>query len=180
MSRLTKFLNVVIGLCLMAFSALAFYLFFFQNTIPWISPSITIWGYAFGCTLTLATGIVIVGIGLFSRRSLPQLYNDLEGGSVSISRKALKNITYTAIEHFDGVLEDRVKVRIVRRHGVPSYSVKAWIGIAEGDPLPNQHTAIRTQIAQDLLHCTGLATTRIDLIFYSSAQAGEGGDSHVQ
>lgn len=180
MSRFTKFLNSLIGLCLMVFAALAFYLFFYQNSISWLSPYVTIWGYAFGCTLTMATGIVLLGIGLFSRRSLPRLYNDLDGGSVSVSRKALKNITYTAVERFDGVLEDRVKVRIVRKHGVPSYSVKVWIGTAEGDPLPSQHAAIRARIAQDLLHCTGVTTARVDLVFYSSAQTNEGGTANVQ
>lgn len=180
MSRFTKFLNSLIGLCLMAFAAMAFYLFFFQGNIPWLGTYMTLWGFAFGCALTMATGIVILGIGLFSRRSLPRLYNDLDGGSVSISRKALKNITYTAIERFDGVLEDRVKIRIIRKHGVSSYSVKAWIGTAEGDPLPSQHAAIRAQIAQDLLHCTGVATARVDLIFYSSAQTNEGGTTNVQ
>ena len=99
---------------------------------------------------------------------------------MSVSRKALKNITYTAVERFDGVLEDRVKVRIVRKHGVPSYSVKVWIGTAEGDPLPSQHAAIRARIAQDLLHCTGVATARVDLVFYSSAQTNEGGTANVQ
>lgn len=180
MSRFTKILNSIIGLCLMAFAVLAFYLFFYQDVIPWLGPYVTIWGFAVGCTLTMATGIVILGIGLFSRRSLPYLYNDREGGSVAISRKALKNITYTAIERFDGVLEDRVKVRIVRKYGVPSYSIKAWIGTAEGDPLPSQHAAIRARIAQDLLQCTGLATARVDLIFYASAQTNKGGTTNVQ
>ena len=64
MSRFTKILNSIIGLCLMAFAALAFYLFFYQDVIPWLGPYVIIWGFAVGCTLTMATGIVILGIGL--------------------------------------------------------------------------------------------------------------------
>ncbi len=178
MSRLTKFLNIIIGLALVAFGGMAFYLFFFGGAIPWLSRVVVIWGFAFGCALTISTGIVLVGIGLFSRRSMPRLANDLEGGTVSITRKALKNLTYTAIETFDGVLEDRVKVRIVRRHGTPVYSVKAWIGTVEGSDLPRRHQDIRARIAQDLAQCTGLGTERVDLVFYTSAQNNEGGSSH--
>lgn len=178
MSRFTKFLNILIGIALMAFAGLAFYLFFYQGQIPWLSVGITVWGYAIGCALTMATGVAIFGIGLFSRRSLPRLANDLEGGTVSITRKALKNLTYNAIERFDGVMEDRVKIRITRRRGVSSYSVKAWIGTVEGSNLPRQHAAIRARIAQDLYQCTGLETNRVDLIFYTSAQMTEGGNAH--
>ena len=100
-------------------------------------------------------------------------------GIVSVSPKALRNITYVTIERFGGILEDRVRVRVFGGKQ-PCYYVKIWLGIAEYSELPARHEEIRRRVDEALLTCTGVPARRVDLVFYTARTKSahmEGGDS---
>ena len=167
MKRITKFLYCLVGLLLMAYAFASYDLLFWGRVPAWVTPYMLVYAMIAGFLITALIGFWLFAKGLLSRRRLPVLADEREGGRVSISAKALRNITYTTVERFDGILEDRVKVRIL--HGKsPCYNVKIWLGIAEYSALPARHDAIRSAVAQALLDCTGVPVRRVDLIFYTA------------
>lgn len=167
MKRLTKFLYCLVGLILLAYAFASYYLLFWGAPPAWLPLMTQVYLLLAGCGVTIAVGFWLFARGLLARRRLPALVLDQDGGAVRISPKALRNITYTAVERFDGVLEDRVRVRVLRGQP-PRLCVKVWLGVAEYSTLPAQHDAIRAEIARALAACTGLAASRIDLIFYTA------------
>lgn len=113
------------------------------------------------------------------RRHIFSFVNERDGGIVSVSPKALRNITYVTIERFGGILEDRVRVRVLGGKQ-PCYYVKIWLGIAEYSELPARHEEIRRRVGEALLTCTGVPARRVDLVFYTARTESahmEGGDS---
>lgn len=178
MKRITKFFYCLAGLILIAYGFATYDLLFWGRVPSWLGMTQIIYGCIVGFVCTVAIGFWLFAKGVLSRRRLPRLSNEREGGIVSISPKALRNITYTAVEHFDGVLTDRVRVRILRGK-TPSYRIKVWLGIAEYSTLPAQHEAIRRHIGEALFTATGLPVSRVDLVFYTahkeSARLEEGG-----
>ena len=179
MKRISKWLTALSGLLLIAYAMGTYYLLFIGLLPPWMDVTLLSWVVTGAGAVTLLIGFWLFCRGLFTPPRLPALTATRNGGSVSITAKALKNITYTAVERFEGVLEDRAKVRILRRGGSATYRVKVWLGIAEYSTLPQQHEAVRQAVAEALYACTGLECERIDLIFYSAAvKAAEKEDRH--
>lgn len=178
MKRITKFFYCIVGLLLIAYAFWTYNLLFWGLVPGWLTMPQLVYATIAGFVLTAVIGFWLFAKGILSRRRLPRLANEREGGVVSIAPKALRNITYTAVEHFDGVLTDRVRVRILRGK-TPSYRIKVWIGIAEYSTLPAQHEAIRRHIGEALFTATGMPVSRVDLIFYTaykeSARSEEGG-----
>lgn len=167
MKRMTKFLYCLIGLILLAYAFATYYLLFWGGVPEWLPLPLAVYLLLAGCGVSIAAGFWLFARGLLARRRLPALYLVQDGGAVRISPKALRNITFTAVERFEGVLEDRVRVRVLRGQP-PRLSVKVWIGVAEYSTLPARHADIRSAIARALCACTGLETVRIDLIFYTA------------
>ena len=170
MSRFIKLLYILVGLVLIAFSLLATDILYIGYLPPWLDQEIVNTILIIGACCTLVIGLLSILVGSFTRRKRASLISKQDGGTVSISTKSLKNITYIAIESFHGVLEARVRIHIVHKNGQPVYSVKAWIGTTDDSALPGQHQIIRQRIADDLLKATGIGVYRIDLTFYTSAK----------
>lgn len=186
MKRISKLLYVLAGLVLIAYALASYYLMFWGMVPSWLSPYRFTVLVLIGIALTVLIGLFLFAKGLFSRRRLPALFSEQEdGGSVYVTQKALRNITYITIERFEGILEDRVRVRVLA--GKPaSYRVKIWLGIAEYSELPARHDAIRQAVADALYRCTGVKASRVDLVFYTArtkdahnipADTAEGGQS---
>lgn len=178
MKRLTKFLYCLAGLLLMAYAFASYDLLFWGQAPAWIPPYALVYAMLAGFILCLAIGFFLFAKGLLSRRRLPVLAGEREGGRVSISPKALRNIVYVTVERFEGVLEDRVRVRVLAGK-TPCYRVKIWLGVAEYSQLPACHEEIRARVGQALVNCTGIPANRIDLVFYTAYTETahiEGGD----
>ena len=175
MKRISKLLYALAGLVLIAYALASYYLLFWGLTPTWLSPYQFTLLVLIGIVLTVFIGLFLFAKGLFSRRRLPALFSEQEGGgSVVVTPKALRNLTYITIEQFEGVLEERVRVRILA--GKPAtYRVKIWLGIAEYSELPASHDAIRQAVAEALYRCTGVKVNRVDLVFYTARTK----DAHI-
>lgn len=167
MKRITKFIYCLAGLLLMDYAFLTYDLLFWGMVPAGISQPMLVMIVLGGFILTAFIGFLIFAKGLLSRRRLPALANDRDGGTVFVTPKALRNITYVAVEQFDGILEDRVKVRVLRG-AKPTYRVKIWLGIAEYSTLPARHEDIRSHVAEALETCTGVPVRRVDIVFYTA------------
>lgn len=163
----------------MGYSFLAYaYLCYGQIFAP-LSPLQFSYMLFFGFTLTVLVGFLLFAKGLLARRRLPRLANEREGGIVTITPKALRNITYVTVEQFPGIIEDRVKVRISKGRK-PTYYVKIWLGLAEYSELPACHEALRQSVGAALERATGLPCRRVDLVFYTARKESahvEGGQA---
>lgn len=178
MKRLTKFLYALAGIVLMAYGFLSYELLFWGRSPTWLSPAQLVYIVLAGFILTVLIGFLLFSKGLLARRRLPTLVNERDGGMVSVAPKALRNITYVTVERFAGILEDRVRVRVLGGKN-PCYDVKIWLGIAEYSELPAQHEAIRQRVGEALFACTGVPVRRVDLVFYTARTESariEGGD----
>lgn len=167
MKRITKCIYCLAGLILMAYAFLTYDLLFWGRVPAWLSQDVLIIAALAGFILTSIIGFLLFAKGVLSRRRLPALANNRDGGTVFVHPKALRNITYVAVEQFSGILEDRVKVRVLRGAN-PTYRVKIWLGIAEYSNLPAQHNEIRRHVADALETCTGVPVRRVDIVFYTA------------
>lgn len=167
MKRITKCIYCLAGLILMAYAFLTYDLLFWGRVPAWLSQDVLIIAALAGFILTAIIGFLLFAKGVLSRRRLPALANNRDGGTVFVHPKALRNITYVAVEQFSGILEDRVKVRVLRGAN-PTYRVKIWLGIAEYSTLPAQHNEIRRHVADALENCTGVPVRRVDIVFYTA------------
>lgn len=167
MKRITKCIYCLAGLLLMAYAFLTYDLLFWGRVPAWLSQNTLVIAALAGFVLTVLIGFVIFAKGLLSRRRLPALAHERDGGTVFVHPKALRNITYVAVEQFNGILEDRVKVRVLRGAS-PTYRVKIWLGIAEYSTLPAHHNEIRRHVAEALETCTGVPVRRVDIVFYTA------------
>lgn len=179
MKRFTKFLYVLAGLVLMGYGFLSYDLLFWGRVPAWLTLQQIVYIALAGFILTVLIGFLLFAKGLLARRRLPAIVNERDGGIVSVSPKALRNITYVTIERFGGILEDRVRVRVLGGKQ-PCYYVKIWLGITEYSELPARHEEIRRRVGEALLTCTGVPARRVDLVFYTARTESahmEGGDN---
>ncbi|MDO4280579.1 MAG: alkaline shock response membrane anchor protein AmaP [Peptococcaceae bacterium] len=181
MNRLTKIIYCLVGLILVGYALASGYLLFFGGLPAQINATVALYVLLYGAGVSAGIGLLFILRGIFSRRSYPLMALEQEGGSVTISRTALKNIVYTAVDGFPGVQESRTKIRLSGgKRRAPDCRVRVRIGIAPDSNLPVQHEAMRSRISDAICATTGVTPRRIDLAFYTppikhvDPQEGEG------
>lgn len=170
MRLITKLAYIVVGLLMTAYIGLSAYVIYAPWPLPaWLTPYFSQDNIRLALLITgaaaLLAALLLVLKGLLAPRKQKRLVRYQDGGSITMSKRAMKNIVYLTTENITGVVEDNVGLRLVKKGSQTAYRVKIRLGIVPTSTAVAQADAICQAVAQNLEHATGVPCERVDIIF---------------